>query len=178
MKIEFVGKNYDIGKKLEEKIKEKIDKMECYFDKSAKARVVCKVENKTFKMEVTISQKSGIYRAEVVGENMYENIDLALPKIERQAVRYMRRKIDNKKREGKKEKEKLSQYIYITEEPAALPEVFKRKTYKLEKLTELEAKESIERVDNDFYIYIDAVSGKVNVMYKRKEGGFGVIETK
>ena len=94
MKITFVENNYDIGAKLKEIIEKKLSRLDRYFGEDATARVVCKLENKTYKLEVTITNKGLIYRAEVIGVNMYENIDFALPKIERQIIKQYEKRRD------------------------------------------------------------------------------------
>lgn len=87
MKIEIVERNYDVGKRLESLIEKKLKKLERYFPDDAKATVVCRQEKKNYIMEVSITNKNGFYRSEVTGENMFENLDMALPKVEKQIIR-------------------------------------------------------------------------------------------
>lgn len=82
MKIEIVERNYDVGKRLQSLIEKKLKKLERYFPDDAKATVVCRQEKKNYIMEVSITNKNGFYRSEVTGENMFENLDMALPKVE------------------------------------------------------------------------------------------------
>lgn len=173
MKIEFVEKNYDIGAKLKEIIEKKLSKLNRYFGEDAVARVVCKLENKTFKLEVTITNKGMLYRAEVVGENMYENIDFALPKIERQVIK-----------QYEKRRDKFRNFVIDYSDLAFLDkkpeiekqEILRKKTFNLEPITVEDAKDYMEAIGHDFYVFLNGETGKVNVLYTRETGDLGLIE--
>ena len=173
MKIEFIEKNYDISNKLSEIITKKVNKLDKYFGENAKARVVCKLENKTYKLELTITNDGLLYRAEVVGENMYENIDFALPKIEKQIIKQSEKKKDKFKKNAFDEIELL----FLEEKPdMKVKEIYKKKTFDLDPITVEDAEYELENVDHDFYIFLNAETGKVNVLYKRKDEKLGLIE--
>lgn len=93
MKIEFVENNYKISKKFKEVITNKLEKFSKYFDGSEEVKVLCSEQNRTQKLELTIVNKGVIYRSEASSDEMYNNIDIALPKIERQIVRNKDKKI-------------------------------------------------------------------------------------
>ena len=173
MKLELVERNYDIGARLATIIAKKIGKLDKYFPNEARARVVCKQENKTFKLELTITSKGLLYRAEVVGENMYENIDLVLPKIERQIL-----KSSTKKRESFKENAFENEELMFVEQMPVYEEkdIIKRKTFHLDPITVDDAKVMLEDVDHNFYVFLNAQTGKVNVLYKRLDDKLGLIE--
>ena len=88
MKIEITERNYDVGVRLRTLFEKKIEKLDRYFNEDALAKVVCSQEGKKFKLELTVKNKGNIYRSEAYGENMYENIDVVLPKIEKQIIKY------------------------------------------------------------------------------------------
>lgn len=172
MKISFVEKKYKISNRFKDIITEKLAKLDKYFGDDATARVVCSQQNKLEKLEVTISNKGLLYRAEVSGLNNYENIDLALPKIEKQIVRN-REKVTKSKRTAPKN----LGYEFISEEPELkLPEIFKTKSFELEPILVEDAKDAIERLGHNFYIFLNAETGKVNVLYRRADEKFGLIE--
>ena len=98
MKIKFVEKNYKIAERFKKVITEKLEKLSKYFGDDAGVTVACVRQNKIEKLEVTISNKGLLYRSEVSGENMYNNIDLALPKLERQIIRHRGKIRDSKKK--------------------------------------------------------------------------------
>lgn len=173
MRLELIERNYDIGARLATIFAKKISKLDKYFPDDAKARVVCKQENKTFKLELTITSKGLLYRGEVIGENMYENIDLVLPKIERQILRESGKKRDSFKKGAFED----NKFEFVDEMPAlSSREIIKKKTFDLSPITIEDAKVNLEDVDHDFYVFLNAETGKVNVLYKRLDNELGLIE--
>lgn len=172
MKVTFIEKKYKISNRFKDVMTEKLARLDKYFGEDAAARVVCSKQNKIEKLEVTISNKGLLYRAEVSGTNNYENIDLALPKIEKQIVRN-RQKVTQSKRNAPKN----VGFEFLSEMPELkLPEIYKKKTFDLEPTMVEEAKDAIERLGHTFYIFLNAETGKVNVLYKRNDDKFGLIE--
>lgn len=172
MKVTFIEKKYKISNRFKDIMTEKLDRLNKYFGDEASARVVCSKQGKNEKLEVTISNKGLLYRAEVTGLNMYENIDLALPKIEKQIVRN-RQKVTQSKRNAPKN----VGFEFLEEMPdIKLPEIYKKKSFELEPVMIEEAKDAIERLGHTFYIFLNAETGKVNVLYKRNDQKYGLIE--
>ncbi len=173
MKLEFIEKNYEIGAKLATIMAKKISKFDKYFPDEAKARVVCKKENKTHRLELTITSKGLIFRAEVTGDNMFENIDLVLPKIEKQILKSS----DKKKTSFKKSAFDEPELMFTTEMPVYKErDIIKKKSFELEPITVDDAKVMLDDIDHDFYIFLNAETGKVNVIYKRYDEKLGLIE--
>ncbi len=171
MKIEFIERNYKISKKLKEIISEKIERLSKYFGDDAKAKVLCSEQNKQKKLELTIVNKGVLYRSEVSSDDMFANIDLAMPKIERQIVRRKDKKI------AKNRVKELPAFEFLTEEPEIkLPDIFKKKVFDLEPITIEDAKDYIDRLGHEFFVFLNAETGKVNVLYRRRDGKFGLIE--
>ena len=98
MKVKFVEKNYKIADRFKEVVTSKLEKLDKYFGSGASATVACVKQNKIEKLEITVTNKGLLFRSEVSGENMYNNIDLALPKLEKQIVRNREKKLDSKKK--------------------------------------------------------------------------------
>lgn len=175
MKIEIIERNYDVGKRLTDLITKKVEKLDRYFSDEAVARVVCSSESKRFKLELTVTNKKNVYRSEAYGENMYENIDTVLPKIERQIIKY-----------GEKNRDKLKKsafdvptFEYVEDKPKMdKKEVVRKKVFDLDPLLLEDAKENLENLDHDFYVFLNAETGKINILYNRKDGELGLIECK
>ena len=169
MKVSFVEKNYKIAKRFKDVMTEKLEKFDKYFGEDASARVVCSKQGKQEKLELNISNKGILYRSEVMSANNYDNIDTALPKIEKQIVRDRRKLVDKKR--------KALPLEFLDEMPEVkLPDVFKKKTFDLEPTTIDDAKDSIERLGHTFYIFLNAETGKINVLYRRNDEKYGLIE--
>lgn len=173
MKLEFIEKNYEIGARLATIMAKKIGRFDKYFPQQAKARVVCKKENKTHKLELTITSKGLIFRAEVTGDNMFENIDLVLPKIEKQILKSS----DKKKASFKKSAFEKPELLFATEMPVyKAKDIIKRKSFDIDPISVEDAKIMLDDIDHDFYIFLNRETGKVNVLYKRYDEKLGLIE--
>jgi len=175
MKIEIQQKDYEVSSRLKEIIEAKVSKLDRYFESGATCKVLCRKVKNEYKMEVSILSKKTYYRAEVSNnENMYANIDLALPKIERQIIKYKgklkdRIKTDAFSKEG---------YEFI-EEPIEeqTKSVVKSKTFELgAPITTEEAQVMLEMLDNLFFVYRNIETNAINIIYKRQDGNHGNIE--
>ncbi|MBP3344677.1 MAG: ribosome-associated translation inhibitor RaiA [Clostridia bacterium] len=175
MKLDILERNgYPVAQRLERILKEKLSKLEKYFDDEVNVKVVCSKVAKLEKLEITVTSKGLLYRSEVTSDNMYNNIDIALPKLEKQIVR------NNDKRKEKKGKgskqENFLPFEFIEEAPEELPTVYKTKTFDLDPMLIDDARFAIERLGHDFYVFLNAETGKVNILYRRKDGKFGLID--
>lgn len=171
MKIDFLERNFKISNKLKNIITEKVERLSKYFGDDAKAKVLCSEQNKQKKLELTIVNKGVLYRSEVSSDDMYSNIDLALPKIERQIVRRKDKKL------AKNKVKELPTFEFLTEEPEQkLPDIFKKKVFDLDPITVEDAKDFIERLGHEFFVFLNAETGKVNILYRRRDEKFGLIE--
>lgn len=170
MKVTFIEKKYKIASRFKEVLTEKLQKLDKYFGDDATVRVVCSKQGNVEKLEVNVTNKGVLFRSEVTSGNMYDNIDLALPKLERQIVR-------NKQKVTKSKRLPKTQYEFIEEAPEAkLPDIIRKKSFTITPMLVEDAKDAIERLDHSFYIFLNVESGKVNVIYKRADNKYGLIE--
>lgn len=152
---------------------EKLEKLDKYLDKSdeANATVLVKIRDHRDKVEITIPLKSLILRAEESQEDFYAAIDVAVEKLERQIRK-------NKTRlQSQKLKEKKELVVDYSDEDMEEPEIIvKRKKVEVKPMDEEEAVLQMELLGHQFYLFKDAESNKPMVVYKRKDGNYGVIE--
>ena len=174
MKISYTAKNYNISEKFKEILEKKLNKLEKYFDDDVTVKVNCIEQAKQNKLELTINSKGMFFRSEVSSDNMYNNIDLALPKIEKQIVK-----------QGSKFKTKLKKDAFLTnefmfidavEEPKSTPKLVKTKKFELDPLTVEDAEAYMEALDHNFYVFLNAETGNVIIIYKRNDKNYGLIE--
>lgn len=172
MEIKYVSKNYKISDKLKDIIEKKLQKLEKYFTKDTTIKVCCAEQNDICTLEVTINSAGLFIRSEVASDNMYNNIDLAMPKLERQIVK------NNKKYKNKFADRMIEDaFEFLQEEPdLTLPKVVKKKTFELDPMTIEDAEAYMEAVGHSFYVFLNAESGEINVLYKRNDGNLGLIE--
>ena len=178
MDIIIRGSKLEITESMEEYAKEKLSKLERYIDSTddIKATVLVKIRGHLHKVEVTIPLKSIILRAEESQEDFYAAIDVVIDKLERQIRKNKTRITASKKKEAKD-----FAYNYI-EEIETLEEeeeqtIVKRKKIDLKPMDEEEAILQMELLGHSFYLYKDADTDKPMVVYKRKDGNYGIIES-
>lgn len=173
MKIDISSKNYNVSNKLEQIIQKKVERLEKYLEDDAAINVVCKQEGRLCKLELNVRSKGMFYRAEVKDENMYVNIDLALAKVERQIVKSAE-KFRAKFRKGA---DFDANFIYFDEKPKEeSKQLVKTKTFELEPISVEDAQLALENIDNTFYVFLNRETNNVNIIYKRNDGNYGVIE--
>ncbi len=170
MKVKYISKNYKISDKFKDILEKKINKLNKYFPKEVDVKVNCLKFGNDERLELTLVLDNTYIRSEVTSDNMYNNIDVALPKIEKQIIK----NVNKNKTKPLKEAFELE---YLTEMPLLeTSKVVKTKKFELVPLTLEDAKFNLEALGHSFYIFLNAQSGFVNVLYKRNDGNFGVIE--
>ena len=176
MKVQIYGKNITVTPAIAEKIENKLTHLEKYFiiDENVVANVVVRVYPNKQKIEVTIPTKFAVLRAEVVHDDLYAAIDLAIDKLEDQIRR-------QKTRLNRKHKEKLA-YAFVDngeldEEYDEEDEVVKTKSIVVDTMELDEAIMRMEMLNHSFFIYRDDETKEIAVVYKRNDGGYGLIET-
>lgn len=173
MKVQIYGKNVTITEGMQEKVNTKLKFLEKYFiiDENVTANVLVKVHKKDIKIEVTIPTKMAVLRAEVAHEDFYAAVDLVIDKLEDQIRR-------QKTRLERKHKDKLAlAFIASDDEDDEGDVLVKTKTIVP---TEMDLEEAIMRMEmlgHSFFIYLDEETKGVAVVYKRHDGGYGLIET-
>ena len=172
MDIKYVARNYKISDKLKDIIEKKLEKLEKYFNKDVDIKVACSEQNDRCKLEITINSSGLFLRSEVESDNMYNNIDLALPKLERQIVK------NNKKYKNKfAERVAFDTFEFIEKEPEVeKSKVVKTKSFELDPISVDDAEAYMEAVGHNFYVFLNGETGEINVLYKRNDGNLGLIE--
>lgn len=177
MKVQIYGKNITVTAAIAAKVEAKLAVLEKYFiiDENVVANVVVRVYPNKQKIEVTIPTKFAVLRAEVVHDDLYAAIDLAVDKLEDQIRR-------QKTRLTRKHKDKLAMAFVDNDDFVAIDEdaddeVVKTKTITPEKMDLDEAIMRMEMLNHSFFIYRDDETNEVAVVYKRNDGGYGLIET-
>lgn len=174
MKITIRGDKLDITNAMEEYAKDKLKKLEKYMEKteSIKANIIVKLVNHNQKVEVTIPLKSFILRAEEEREDFYAAIDVVVDKLERQ-IRKNKTRLQSRK--IKEAKDFVFDYIEESQEQNE-ETIVKRKKIEVKPMSEEEAIIQMELLGHQFYLYKDINTNNSVVVYKRKDGNYGIIE--
>ena len=181
MKVNVRGKNkFEVSKSISDYAFDKLQKMNQYFRNpdEIEANVLCKAYSEFKTVEVTIPTKNIILRAEVNGETIYEAIDIALDRLEKQIARHK-----NKIAKAIKHRDGVSGHysdLAIDEDDKEddLVKVLKEKQITVEEMDREDAITRMEMLDHDFFLYIDSKTHRPSVVYLRKDGNYGIIETK
>ncbi len=179
MKIEFLCKNYDASDKLKTIIDKKVQKLDKFFDDDTRIKVALKKGNTRntddlYTLELTIVLDGVVMRAEVTSDNMYSNIDLAIPKLEKQVIRH-HKKIETKSKKFRIKD--LSLDADIPAEPQEEKTLVRSKCYTLSPMSIDDAIEELELVGHNFYVFLNKATNSINVLYVRHDGNYGLIET-
>lgn len=176
MRIEFVSKNYKLADKLKELIEKKIARFDKYFKRQARAKVVLsQVGNDKYTMEITIDCNSTMVRSEVTTPNMYDNIDLVLPKIENQ-IRKGRNRIRSKLNAGFDFSGDVIYEVNKEQEDTPKGKIVRMKKFELAVISPEDAILEMELLGHSFFIFMNGNTGKVALVYKRDNGDYGLLE--
>lgn len=181
IKYSIRGENIEVTDAIRNYVESKVAKIEKYFndDQELNARVNLKVyREKTAKVEVTIPLGSVTLRAEDVSQDMYGSIDLVVDKIERQ-IRKNKTKIAKKHREKPPTSQVFTTAFEVEpSEESVETHVVRTKHVDLKPMDIEEAILQMDLLGHDFFIFTDSEDGQTNVLYKREDGEYGLIEAK
>ena len=172
MKITISGKNIDVTEGLKAAVNEKLGKLEKYFTPDINVIVTLSVEKERQKIEVTIPVKGNIIRSEQVSNDMYVSIDLVEEVIERQLRKYKNKIADKQQEAGNFQKEYL-EHDYLEDEDI---QIIRTKKFGMKPMYPEDACVQMELLGHTFFVFRNAETDEVNVVYKRKGNTFGLIE--
>lgn len=172
MEMNIRGDKIKVTDSMKNYITEKLSKLDKYFGcQEIKCNVVIKVKEKDQIIEVTIPANKFTLRAEEKHTDLYAATDLVIDKLERQI----------RKNKTKLTKYKTFEPIMVQEEAPEKEEfskIIKRKTLEIKPMDEEEAMLQMDLIDHDFFVFNNIDEGCISVLYKRKDGSCGIINTK
>lgn len=172
MKITISGKNIDVTEGLKAAVNEKLGKLEKYFTPDTNVIATLSVEKERQKIEVTIPVKGNIIRSEQVSNDMYVSIDLVEEVIERQLRKYKNKIADKQQEAGNFQKEYL-EHDYLEDEDI---QIIRTKKFGMKPMYPEDACVQMELLGHTFFVFRNAETDEVNVVYKRKNNTYGLIE--
>ena len=174
MKCKIRGEKIKVTASIQEYIETKLSKLDKYFKEvDVEANVLIRIRGKEQIIEVTIPYDKYTLRSEDRQEDLYAAIDLVIDKLEGQI-----RKTKTKLKKHIKPNDNFFNLDYeLTQDEKEETKIVKRKTIEMKPMDEEEAILELELLGHDFFIYKDVNTNEVNVLYKRKDGNYGVIET-
>lgn len=171
MRVTVIGKNIDVTPALKEIVERKISKLDRYFKPNVEARATLTVQKNSQIFEVTIPFNGVILRCEESTDDMYKSIDLVQAKLERK-IRKQRTKLQRRSNESLR----FSNFDEVALEEDDQGEIVKVKKFNIKPMSTEEAILQMELVEHNFFVFKDSDTDNVNVIYKRKDGNYGLLE--
>ena len=172
MKFIIIGKNIEVTEGLRAAVEDKIGKLEKYFAEETEVHVTLSVEKDRQKIEVTIPVKGSIIRSEQVSNYMYVSIDLVEEIIERQLKKYKTKWLD-KKQTAAFFRQEFFEKDYMDDEEV---KIIRTKKFDIKPMYPEDACVQMELLGHNFFVFRNAETFEVNVVYKRKDKTYGLIE--
>ena len=170
MRISITGKNLEISSYMREVAEKKLAKLDRYFPQDTEAQVTLSVEKSRHIVEVTIPHGGRLIRAEEISTDMYASLDNVLDKLEKQIFHY-RTRLEKSLRQ-----DAFDDLHFDEEDEDEAPRIVRYKQFSFKPMSEEEAMLQLDLLGHAFYVFENADTGDVNVLYKRKDGNFGLIE--
>lgn len=174
MKFQIRGKNIQLSEALKEYVEKRLGKLDKYFDNNPEAIVTLIVEKDRHRVEVTMPINGYILRGEEESTDMYACIDLVLEKLEKQIGKYRTRLLKRNKSQSIKDLTPGSEIAQAEEYKE--PVLVRTKRFAIKPMPLEEAIMQMNLLGHSFYVFSNAETEEVNVVYRRKDGNYGLIE--
>ena len=171
MKFIISGKNITVSPGLKTAVEDKLGKLERYFTPDTEVIVTLSVEKERQKIEVTIPMKGNIIRSEQVSNDMYVSIDLVEEVIERQLRKYKNKIVQREQGAGSFRQEFIDKEAEDEE-----VRIIRTKQFDMKPMYPEDACVQMELLGHSFYVFVNAETEQINVVYKRKGNTYGLIE--
>lgn len=176
MKINIRGKNIEVTPALEEYAEKKLSKLYKFFEDNTEIQVVLSITRQEHTVEVTVLFNSLILRSEETTDDMYASIDLVVDKLEKQVIKY-RKKLNRRLRQGGRQiNEQLVPQNKEKIEEENDPKIVRTKQFILKPMPVEEAILQMNLLSHDFFVFNSAETDTISVLYRRKDGNYGLIE--
>ena len=173
MKVTVIAKNIELTQALKEIVQKKISKLEKYFEVEVEAKATLSVQKNRQIIEVTIPFNGAILRSEESTDDMYKSIDLVEDKLERQ-IRKQKTRLSRKNNGSLKFAALNDSKVESNEDDEG--SLVKVKKFGVKPMDSEEAILQMDLLGHNFFVYQDSESSKVNVVYKRIDGNYGLLE--
>ncbi len=168
MNIIITGRHLELTNNLKSYAEEKVTKFRKYLSSITEATITLSVEKYRHKAEVLLKVNGMVIQAESVTGEMYSSIDNVVEKLERQVKKYKEKGSSYRKGEEK------APITVTSDEPP--PVIIKNKSFDVKPMSPEEAAMQMQLLEKNFFVFTNASSGIVNVLYRRKDGNLGLIE--
>ncbi len=168
MNIIINCRQMDLTRNLKDYAEEKIGKFKKYLTNITEATVTLSVEKYRHKAEVHLKANGSLIQAESITGEMYSSIDEVVEKLARQVKKHKEKTVSHRKN--------INKSSIVPELTETTPTIIKSKSFDIKPMSVEEAAMQMDLLDKNFFIFTNASSGNINVLYKRNDGNFGLIE--
>ena len=176
MKVIFRGKHVEVTDAMRNYIEKRLSKIERHFDHILEVIVTLSVEKNRQIVEATLQASRALIRAEEETDDMYASIDKVADKLERQIQKY-KEKYFQKPHPGTERKGLVNEGVNVEDsESDKIAKIVKTKRFAIKPMSVEEAAMQMDLLGHNFFVFANDNTNKVNVLYKRKDGNFGLIE--
>lgn len=172
MRVTVKGKNVEVTDALRKYAEKKVRKLEKYFHVLKEAVVTQSTQRNWHIVEVLLEGDGIVLRGEERSDNMYASIDRVVEKIEKQIKRFKGKLVAR----GHSEAVETREFETEPTEVEPHPEIVRVKRFALRPMTPDEASAQMELLNHDFFVFLNAETDLVSVIYKRQDGNYGLIE--
>ena len=173
MKTNIYTRKIDLSAEKKDMLAKKVDKLGKFFDESVSADVVVSTQKDKIIVEVTVRTPDMIYRAEERDDDLYNATDEIVEAIMRQ-IRKNKTRLAKKLREGVHKEYDFTSYDDVDE---AEIKIVKTKTHQVKPMSAEEAVLQMNLLNHSFYVFLNAQTNTTDIVYRRKDGNYGLIET-
>ncbi len=175
MKITITGRKVNLRDNFKDLAKRKLSRFDRIFDEDAEAAVVVTVERNRQTVEITIKSRGMIYRAETTDYEMNDALDQVVTSLSRQISKNKNRL--DKSIHSAAFDQYVEEYLHTTEDENAEDyKIVRTKHFFVKPLSEEEAILQMNMLGHQFFMFRNETSGEINVVYKRKDGNYGLLE--
>ena len=189
MQMNITFRHFEPIDSLKNYAQDKVERANKYLDRAGEAHVVLSLERHLHHADITITSGAFVLRGREKSEDMYASIDLAMDKIERQLRRYKERLKHHHGRERVHHRQDLMAQLKVRHDVISVPDpekepdtkdaaprVIKTNDFLIRPMSAEAAIMQMDLMNNDFYVFTNATTNEMNVVYRRKDGHYGLIE--
>lgn len=179
MNLIIKGKQIEVTDSVDNYIRKKMNKLEKYYDQIIEAVATISMEKNRHKFEVTLQAKKSIIRAEEESDSIFNSIDRVVERLERQIIKYKEKLYSKYGNEYNKEKASeipAGEEIIVENPTDQNRKIVRIKRFVIKPMSPEEAGLQMELLGHSFYVFSNEETAQLNVIYKRKDGDFGLIE--
>jgi putative sigma-54 modulation protein len=176
MKFEYTGRHLDVTPALRSHVENHFDKIKHLFDgDGTKAHVIIEVEKGRHRAEIILKWRDQVLTATSTVSDMYQSLTQSIDKIEKQVLK-LKDKVKDKHQKAKKVTTVAEPVDEVKVENGSAPQILDVENYVVKPMTAEEAALNIDGGEKQFVVFRDAENEKISVVYKRKDGNYGLIQ--